>query len=295
MPLHSRAEIVVRTYLEAVDDEAPRLVEGLYLTGSIALDDFRPGTSDIDFLAVTASAPDASAVAALGRAHVRVQARCPRPFFDGRYVTWDDLARDPREASPGPYAYAGRFHAHGRGDCDPIAWHTVAWHGVPCRGPEPSSRRIWTDPSTLRAWTLGNYDRYWQPLLRRTRRPHDPWSLIASTTYGAAWIVLGVCRLHYTLATGRICSKEAAGAYGLDAFPGEWHRALNEALRIRRADRARPDVASVLSEFAVDLRLRNAPDGGSLYRTPVARRRDVLAFADVVIADAKRRFGPEMA
>ena len=66
---------------------------------------------------------------------------------------------------------------------------------------------------------------------------------------GAVWIVLGVCRLHYTLATGGIASKEEAGQYGLHTFSEQWHRALNEALRIRRADRARADVASALGEI----------------------------------------------
>ena len=88
-PLHERVQGVVDAYLEAVDAEVPGLVEGLYPTGSTALGEFRPGTSDIDFVAVTPNPPTAAAVAALGRAHTRLRARCPRPFFDGRYVTWD--------------------------------------------------------------------------------------------------------------------------------------------------------------------------------------------------------------
>lgn len=45
---------VVDTYLRVVDEEAPGLVEGLYLVGSVALGEFRPHTSDVDFVAVTA-------------------------------------------------------------------------------------------------------------------------------------------------------------------------------------------------------------------------------------------------
>jgi hypothetical protein len=291
MRVHEEVQDVVDGYLEAVDDEAPSLVEGLYLIGSTALGEFRPRTSDVDFLAVTSNQPDAAAVAALGRAHTRLRNCCPRPFFDGRYVTWADLARDPRQAGPGPYSYEGRFQARGQGDCDPVTWHTVASHGVRCRGPEPADLSIWMDPAALASWTLSNFDSYWRPLLGRACRFPDPWSLTAFTSYGAAWVVLGVCRLHYTLATGRIGSKEDAGCYGLRTFPERWHRALNEALRIRRADRARADVTSALSEIIDDLRIQQA-DSGSLYRTPIARRRDVLAFADMVIADAKRQFGP---
>ncbi len=291
MQLHDRVQTVVEAYLEAVDHEAPGLIEGLYLTGSAALGEFRPHTSDIDFLAVTSAEPDAMAVVALGRAHARLRQSCPRPSFDGRYVTWNDLAHDPCEARPGPYSHVGRFKARGQGDCNPVTWHTLASHGVRCRGLEPADVPIWTDSSALFSWTLDNFDRYWRPLLRRAHRFPDPWSLTAFTSYGAAWVVLGVCRLHYTLATGRIGSKEDAGCYGIRTFPEPWHRVLNEALRIRRGDRARPELTSAFSEVLDDLRIRQAPDGGSLYRTPIARRNDVLVFADVVIRDAKDHFG----
>jgi len=101
---------------------------------------------------------------------------------------------------------------------------------------------------------------------------------------------LGVCRLHYTLATGEIASKEQAGCYGLQTFPDRWHRALNEALRIRRSDHARPNMTSALSEIIYDLRIRKADVGGSLYSSVVARRHDVLQFAEMVIAKAREHF-----
>ena len=289
--MHARVAAVVDAYLRAVQAEAPGLVEGLYLTGSVALGEFRPRTSDIDYLAVTATPPDTAAVAALARAHHRLRRRHRRPFFDGRYVTWQDLASDPRLVEPGPYSYAGVFFAKGRGACDPVAWHTVAQHGVTCRGPEPSSVMIWIDRAALTAWTLDNFDRYWRPLLASARHGVGTWRLTSFTTYGAVWIVLGVCRLHYTLATGSIASKDEAGRYGLQTFPERWHRVLNEALTIRRADRARADVASAAVEMLADVGWRAAPT--RLYESPAARRRDVLAFADMVIADATGRTRPE--
>ncbi len=179
------------------------------------------------------------------------------------------------------------FFAKGRGACDPVTWHTVATHGMTCLGPEPTALRIWTDRAALQAWTIDNFDRYWRPLLASARYGVGPWRLTSFTTYGAVWIVLGVCRLHYTLATGSIASKEAAGSYGLQTFPERWHRVLNEALTIRRADRARADVASAAAEMLADLGWRAGPT--TLYKSPAARRRDVLAFADMVIADAAGR------
>jgi hypothetical protein len=291
MLLDARVQSVVGAYLQTVDREAPGLVEDLYLSGSVALGDFRPRTSDIDYLAVTSRQPDTAALAALERTHACLRSQHPRPFFDGRYVLWEDLARSPRHTGPGAYTYEGRFAARGRGDCDPVAWQTLSNHGVPCRGPAPRDIAVWLDPAELVSWTLDNFERYWLPLLRRARRVPDPCSLTSFTSYSAAWMVLGVCRLHYTLATGNIGSKEQAGCYGLETFAARWHLVLNEALRIRRSDRARPVVSSAISEMVHDLRIRPACEDGSMYSTPVARRRDVLAFADMVAADAKSRYG----
>ena len=43
----------LETWLACHDRVAPGLIEGLYIVGSIALDDWRPG-SDIDLVAFTA-------------------------------------------------------------------------------------------------------------------------------------------------------------------------------------------------------------------------------------------------
>jgi hypothetical protein len=290
IPLHDRVQSVIDAYLEAIDDEAPGLVEGLYLTGSAALGDFHPHTSDIDFVAVTSIPLHADTVTAVGRAHARLRKQRSRPYFDGAYVTWDELTRPPEHSSTGPHSYKGRFYASGRRDCDPVTWHTLAKHGVRCRGPERETLRICADRDALFAWTLQNFDSYWRLLLLRARRFPHPWSILSLTSYGAVWVVLGVCRLHYTLATGRIASKEEAGRYGLQTFVEEWHRVLNEALRIRRADRARPDVVSACNDLIDHMRVHEDQDRSSLYGTPVSRRRDMLAFADMVLADATRRF-----
>jgi hypothetical protein len=274
------ARHAVEVYLRSVDAEAPGLVEGLYLVGSVALGEFRPRTSDVDFVAVTAEPPDAASRRALARVHRRLRRSRPIPPFDGVYVTREELARDPLLAGPGPHARGGRFRAAGPRDCNPVTWHTLALRGAKCRGPAPSELGIPLDRAALASWTLGNFDRYWRPLLRRARRPFDPWSVIALSPYGVVWIVLGVCRLHATLATGDILSKEAAGEYGLRTFDATWHPLLEEALRIRREDRARADFRSFVAEWRLD----PAP-------SRLARRRAVLGFATVVIEDAKARFG----
>ncbi len=266
MILPTPVQSVVDAFLEAVDAEAPGLVEGLYLVGSVALGDFRPHRSDIDFVAVTASRPDAARLAALERVHVRLQDRWRRPFFDGIYVTWSDLASDPTHLDHCPSAHEGRFQPDGPGDV--IAWHTLAQHGVCCRGPAVADLTVWTDAAVLAAWTNENLDTYWQRrVLDGGARLLTPYGLIGLTEWACEWCVTGVSRLHYTLATSAITSKEGAGIYALATFPEQWRRVIEAALRIRRA-----------------------AGGRSLYWSPLARRRDVRAFTEMVIADAHRLY-----
>jgi hypothetical protein len=289
MTSHSIVDDVVARYLAMVDSELPGRIEGLYLEGSVALGDFHPHTSDIDFVAVTKGRLDPAEIATLERIHARLREQRRRPFFDGGYVTWEDLAGDPAQAGPGPHVHEGRLRAANRGGHSPVTWHTVARHGVPYRGPAPSEIDIRTDPAHLAAWTEGNLDAYWGRLLDGVSRVRSPWGLAALTPYGVVWIVTGVSRLHYTLATGDITSKGGAGRHALATFPGRWHRIVREALRIRRADQARSGVSGAVGAVLRENLVRQG-ENRSLYPTPLSRRRDVLAFGRMVIADAHRLY-----
>src|ERR1700753_1832081 len=107
MTLPAAVREAVDAYLLSVDAIDPDLVEGFYVIGSAALDDFRAGASDVDFVAVTATAPTEQQVTALTRLHAQLSRR---PLLDGIYATWLDLARDPGQASPAPHAHGRRLH-----------------------------------------------------------------------------------------------------------------------------------------------------------------------------------------
>ncbi|HEY6738397.1 MAG TPA: nucleotidyltransferase domain-containing protein [Actinopolymorphaceae bacterium] len=78
---------VVRTYLRLVDEAAPALVEGLYVHGSVALGDYRPGRSDIDFLALVSHPLDEFELPGLAGVHDELGRLHPRPRCAGDYVS----------------------------------------------------------------------------------------------------------------------------------------------------------------------------------------------------------------
>jgi hypothetical protein len=256
---------VVRRFLEIVDAETPGFVEGLYLTGSIALGDYRSGQSDIDFVAVSSAPANAAQIRALERAHAALTKHVSRPSLDGPYLTWNELAADPTEAASGPYVRDNRFMPSSRSDRHVVAWHSLARHGIAIRGPEPVNLAILADPAALADWTRGNLESYWRRWWESASRLRTPLGIASLGTWAPAWGVLGVSRLHYTLATGEITSKTGAGEYAREAFDPKWRRIVDECLRIRRRG-----------------------DQRSLYRHPFARRRDALAFMEMAIEDALR-------
>ena len=82
---------------------------------------------------------------------------------------------------------------------------------------------------------LGNLNSYWRRWTARVRpvgvsiRGVPPRRLAAS---GA----LGVPRLHYTIGTGKVATKEAAARHALEVLEPRWHRLIEDAIAYWRGE-----------------------------------------------------------
>lgn len=233
---------VTHTFLQSVDAAAPGLIEGLYLIGSVGLEDFQPHCSDIDFVAVSAAPFGKGALAALEGAHASVRTRYPRVAFEGTHLCSADLVVGPNGCASAPFSSGGRFEAAGAFAINPVTWHELVTSSVPIRGRTLGTGQVWQDERVLRQWTLENLRSYWSPWLARYR---DSSADARFNDEFVAWGVLGVARLHYTLATGRITSKSGAGRHALDVFSARWTAIIIEALRIRQQPSTSTNYADV--------------------------------------------------
>src|SRR5687768_14671478 len=98
--LPGEVSATMSAYARLVDDQLPGRIRGLYLTGSLALDDYQAGRSDIDFVAVSDTALQGSELDVLRRVHTELRRILrrqtpPRPELDGVYLTWPALAVAP--------------------------------------------------------------------------------------------------------------------------------------------------------------------------------------------------------
>ncbi|MDQ2744172.1 MAG: DUF4111 domain-containing protein [Chloroflexota bacterium] len=220
---------VVTRYLQLVDEALRDCIEGLYLVGSLALDDYQAGQSDIDFVAVTADPLTAGEMDRLEAIHQALLADVGRPWFDGIYVTRSDLEHNPADAGSIPSSHEGQFERSGGFEANPVTWLTLRNHPRPMRSPIPT---VWHDRDFLQRWNLDNLNSYWAGMAAQLKAgaPRPPEEAIPQVI---AWCVPGVVRLAYTIATGDVTSKSGACRYALTTYPERWRPIVSEALAIR--------------------------------------------------------------
>lgn len=262
----------VGSYLARAERIMPGAISGLYIVGSVALGAFRPARSDIDLVVVVDR--DLTPLelqrlrAVVRRRHdaavVRGLARRRWPLLcNACYVRAGDLARPPLDVEP-VAAHVSREFEVGRGfDVNPVTWRILGTAGIAVRGPAVAELDVHQDDAALRRWNLDNLNDYWRHWAAAARSAGAADLKTRMRHVGAAWGVLGAPRLHYTIATGDIASKERAGEYALDVFDERWQPLLLDALAYWRGE-------------------------GHPFQRTGANRHDAADFVDMVIESANQ-------
>ena len=245
---------ITRELIGLLDAVLPGQLEAFYLVGSAAQGDYQDGRSDVDFVAVLAEPMD---LAALTSAHADLAHAFAGLDCDGIYLRPGELSEPP--AGAGIAARAGKLNPKSDEERHPVVWMLLADNGIALRGRAPDASWIAVDRVAAALYSRTNLESYWRPWLETRRRLVSTNGTSLLNDDATVWGALGVARIHATIATGRVPSKSAAAAHALVAFP-EHARIIAEALRLRT------DPA--------------APAG---YRSPLSRRRDLIAFMDAVI------------
>jgi len=270
----------VGRYLSHVDRLLPGRVTGFYVVGSTALGAYRERRSDIDFVAIVDGdlgpaglrrlrVQHAWSAAGTGTLAIR-RGRSPLTgTCNGYFIRAGDLAAPVTGIVPVAGHVGHTFKvAAGSSDISPVGWKVLAERGIAVRGPEPDSLPLDPQLDLMTSWNLTNLDRYWRPWAEQSQR--TPGRFRLQPRWSTAWGVLGAPRLHRSIATGDVISKEDAGTYALDVFPARWHPLIGDALAYWREE------------------------PGSLRLSADERRHRTAEFVLDVIADAHRLAPPPL-
>jgi hypothetical protein len=226
-------ELATRNLLALIERHLPTLLESFTLVGSAADGDYRAGHSDLDFVAVLKSRATEDELDGLTILHRLYGGDPTLPKLDGIWVTPDELESGPDVLGAGPTSIRGTFLADATGNRNPITWFTLREIGRTILG-TLDRRAVWQDPARLREWVRSNVESYWDAVwLAEARRLGSSRGLGLLRGRNVAWGVLGISRMHHTLATSGIVSKSEAGRYALTVFDAQWHPLIEEALGIR--------------------------------------------------------------
>lgn len=107
MVLDETVRALTDRHLSALAERAPGLIDALYVWGSVALGDFRPGRSDVDVLAVTSRPLDAADLTMLAEVHAAMP---EQPHYDGVYLDWPAVRAMTDDQPVVPFVVNGDFH-----------------------------------------------------------------------------------------------------------------------------------------------------------------------------------------
>lgn len=204
---------------------------GMYVFGSLASGDFDEETSDIDFAVVTAVGVDAATQARLADLNCTLQASSSRwaAKLEGSFLPTQAF----KDFNPTSKAYptigmGGWFGSDHKGIEHAIQRFLLREDGITLAGPEPTTFIDPVGADDLKQETRDILHDWWKPQLgdptRLRRRGYQ------------AYAVLTMCRMLYTLDSGRIASKPAAAAWARRTLAERWCGLIDRALHWKESD-----------------------------------------------------------
>ncbi|GGS98302.1 hypothetical protein GCM10010156_65630 [Planobispora rosea] len=242
--LPNSAARAISHYLSMADRLLPGWIRGFYVVGSVALGAWRAGVSDIDFVAAVdgdlgerdvrrlALLHKAGNVPAVWQALVRARPAIPGTL-NGVFVAASDLGEPVTQIRP-VASHSGPSLERGRGfEVNPVVWKVLAEKGVTVRGPSPDELGLDPEPDKLREWNLQQLHGHFAAWAGKASSGRPPRKPLLPAHRVALSTVLSPPRLHHTIVTTEVISKEAAAQYALDTFEARWHPLIRLALARR--------------------------------------------------------------
>ena len=225
---------------------------GMYLYGSLALGDFDPQGSDIDFIVVTDAALSREHFAALREMHARFSAG-GSPWakkIEAAYISQEVLQHTvPPEARYPQIEKGGTLAMEPLESGWMVQCYTLREHGVVVAGPHPHTLVALVGREQTRQ--AAAYAEVW---LEQAR--HDPeWLAWLRRKENQAFVVLTLCRMLYTLDRGAVASKPAAARWARQTLGTRWAALIAGALEGQYSNAEAPDgdIAETVAlvEYAV--------------------------------------------
>ena len=214
-----------RSQLQALLDSE---LVGIYLVGSLALGDFNPRSSDIDFVVVTSTEIDPDRFTALQHVHAQFAAS-NSPWaekIEAIYVPASALRHSATNTSHYPQIEKGTsLFLAPLEDGWVFQCLTIRDQSVSIIGPDSRTLVDPIETQELHAAATMIVGRWIQ------QAAHDPtWLLWLRQAEAQVFVVQTLCRLRYSLATGTVASKPRATEWARKNYGEPWASFIEQSL-----------------------------------------------------------------
>jgi hypothetical protein len=228
----SDANEILQNFIEGIVHVDRSFITGLYVTGSIALQDYQAGKSDIDFVIVCNRRPDTKLQGQLSQVHHSIERKFKRSNLSCTYLTSDKLDVLYYDRSQVLSYHEGRLH-QANFDMARVALYELKTIAITLYGLPTRQLQIGVDGRDVNRFlykNINSYRKIWLATHAAIRKKKLQLILLPRLT---EWVILGLARQLYTLRTGKITSKTSAGFYCLEQLPDKYHHILQQAIKIR--------------------------------------------------------------
>ena len=218
-------------------------IEGVYLLGSISLNDFHPNKSDIDFLVLCKKLPDDKTATQLKHIHQIIKKGYPTLALSGSYLSRSSIqSDDPQNIKTLSYHLGSMRYVNF--EMGVVSLSELRSNAFTLLGQSAHTLPINITKIQLNKFLYQNINSYWKTWIKKHSSFFHRKILLLLFPRLTEWTVLGVARQLYTLKTGRIASKSEAGIYCLQHLSSQFHAVITSALEIRKDDRNYPFLKS---------------------------------------------------
>jgi len=224
------ADAILQELLARITELKPGFITGMYITGSIPLNDFHPNKSDIDFLVLCKELPTASFRSQLERLHKRIDRKF-KTKLNGCYIMHASLNVHHSPSKTLCYQ-EGRMN-ESTFQMAPVTLFELKTTAITVMGIPAQELPVDVTITDVNKFLYENINTYWKNWVDK----HSSFSiyrlLLILFPRLSEWVILGVARQLYTLRTGKITSKTGAGYYCMEQLPDKYHSIIQRAIKIR--------------------------------------------------------------
>lgn len=242
-PLPAPADKILSEFVERICAIEPDFITGIYITGSLALNDFYPYKSDIDFIVICRTHPDEKFATCVKKIHQSIAGKYRNPDLSGSYIALEALQNTSPENIPS-LSFHENVMRYQPFEMAIISLAELNSNAITLFGSPATTLPVVINCEILNRFLYNNINTYWKSWIKTHSSLFERKMILITFPRFTEWSVLGVARQLYSLRTGKIVSKSEAGNYCLHHLPERFKHVISKAISIRKDNRTYPLVGS---------------------------------------------------